>query len=160
MPITRHLIRPHPRLSPALAFGGVAALVTHFAWAADVRLSGGVPALSIGCGLAHAIAGAGLGPSVIGADRTATRSKSLLRGAQVSLLAQVLFDIPFSIWLGAANTAHSGILSRIGFTALVAFFAFLAAGWALCVVSAAVGLALFWLAHRGESPEASAGEER
>lgn len=156
------MIRRFPRICAALAFGSFTSLAAHLVWVPAARLGGVVPWLTLGAGVAHAVVGGALGPRLIDPVRTPTLARASLRGAQISLLAQLLFTLPFSFWIRASNTAHQGIVAGFAFPVLVAFFGFVAVGWVLCIVSACVGVSLHWLARRAlpDSPHSTAGSTR
>ena len=145
MPDLGDFIRQRPRAAAALAFGGVTAIVTHLAWMPGARLSGAAPALTLAAGLAHAIAGAVIGPRLVDGARTRTASQACLLGAGTSLLAVAVLAPPFALWISATNAGSQGILSYVVFTVLVGLFSFLGAGWALLLASIAVAWSLFRL---------------
>lgn len=145
MPDLADFITRRPRAAAALAFGGVTAIVTHLAWIPSARLSGAAPALTVAAGLAHAIAGAFIGPRLVDGARTRTASQACLLGAATSLLAVVVFAPPFALWISATNAGSQGILSYLALTVLVGLFSFLGAGWALLLASVAVAWVLFRL---------------
>ncbi len=103
-----------------------------------------VPSITIATSLAHALAGAVLGPRMVSRTRSKNSGQAVLLGALASLLAQLLFAPPFAMWVSRANVHPKGVISQIGLTLLVALFAFLAVGWALLLVSAFIG----WSLHR------------
>ena len=137
-------IRKTPRSTAATAFGISTATLIHFAWYADARMSGGVPALTLGAGVAHALAGALTGPRLLDGTRTRTSSQAALLGAGTSLLALAFFAPAFAIYLSASNTQPS-VLSYLAVTFFAGVFAFLAAGWALLLLSVGVAWGLYRL---------------
>jgi hypothetical protein len=143
-------IRQSPRAAGALAFGSLALAVQHFVWYPDARMGGLAPALTVTVALCHAIAGAMTGPRLVDGTRTSTASRAALLGAATSLLALTLFAFLFSAYLVAANVRPAGILSYVTLPFWTALFAFLADGWALCLVSIGVGWALNHLSARQE----------
>jgi hypothetical protein len=149
MPELGEVIRRRPRVAAALAFGGVTAVVTHFAWIPDARLSGGIPALTIAAGLAHAIAGVFTGPRLVDTMRTRTTSQACLLGVATSLLAVLVLAPPFAWWVSAPHAGAEGVVSYVALTFYVGLFSFLGAGWALLLASVAVAWGLFRLAGRG-----------
>jgi hypothetical protein len=140
----RAQLRAHPRGAAALAFGASTAALTHFAWHADARLSGAIPAITVGAGLAHAVAGALTGPRLLDPARTATAAQAALLGAATSLLA-ILFFAPAFAWYVAATNTASSVGSFVGLVFFTALFAFLAAGWALLLLSICVAVGLYRL---------------
>lgn len=136
-------IRQSPRLAAALAFGISTATLTHFAWYPDARLSGMVPALTLGAGLAHAVAGAITGRRLVNTTRTPTSLHAALVGAGTSLLAVAFFSPALALYVSATNV-QSSLLGYAALTLFTGLFAFLGAGWALLLLSVAVG----WGLHR------------
>ena len=141
-------IRQSPRAAGALAFGSLTLVVQHFVWYPDARMSGLAPVLTLMVALCHAIAGAMTGPRLVDGIRTSTASRAALLGAATSLLALVLFAFLFSAYMLATDIRPVGALSYVTFPLWTALFAFLADGWALCLVSMGVGWALNRLAVR------------
>ena len=137
------ILQQRPRLSAALAFGLPTTALTHFAWHSDARWSGAVPAITLGAGLAHALAGALTGSRLLDPARTRTGAQAALLGAATSLLA-MLFFAPALAWYVAASNTASNVGSFVALTFFTGFFAFLAAGWALLLLSVAVA----WGLHR------------
>jgi hypothetical protein len=135
-----------PRVAPALAFGGSTALLTHFAWYPSARMNGLAPALTLAAGLAHALAGVITGPRLIDAARTRTSGQALFVGAATSLLALVIFTPVMAAWVSAGGVSRPGALGFVAITLYTAFFVFLGAGWALLLLSAAVGMGLHRIA--------------
>lgn len=140
------IIRRWPRSAPALAFGVLTAALTHFAWYPDARMSGMVPALTIGAGLAHGAAGAIIGPRLIDAARTRTALHAALLGAGTSLLALAFFAPLMAVYVSRTNVRPLSALGYLALTMFTGLFAFLAAGWALLLLSAAIGWGLYRLA--------------
>ena len=138
--------RRQPRLSAAVAFGSVTALVTHFSWVPDARMSGAAPILTLAAGGAHAVAGAITGRRLLDRTHTRTGTAACVLGAATSLLAAVILAPPLAAWVSTGNARPEGVLSHLALTALVGVFSFLGAGWALLVASAGVGWALHRLA--------------
>lgn len=139
-------IRQRPRTAAALAFGSVTMVVTHFAWIPDARMNGGVPALTIAAGLAHALAGAITGRRLVDGTRTRTSRQAGLVGAVTSLLAVVFFSPAFVVFLAATDVHPSSVLSYLALTVFTGVFSFLAAGWALLLVSVGVGWGIYRIA--------------
>jgi hypothetical protein len=136
--------RRRPRWAAALAFGIPTAALTHVAWYPDARTNGIAPALTLGAGLAHAFAGAITGPRLVDSARTPTSAHAALLGAATSLLAVMIFAPVFAAYSSASGLrlpTPTGYLALSLFTGL---FAFMAVGWALLVLSVAVG----WALHR------------
>ncbi len=147
MQLLPRLIARWPRIAPAIAFGLVATIAVHFAWHADARWRGSVPSLTLAGGVAHALAGAIVGPRLIDAARTTSAWRALALGAVTSVLALAMFTPPFALWTLTPNsTVSGGSPSALGYVGLVGFFGFLAVGWFLVLLSAGVGYALNRLA--------------
>lgn len=142
----RGFIKQRPRVAASLAFGAVTAVVTHFVWVPDARWSGGILALTLAAGLAHAIAGAVTGPRLLDSIRTRTAAQACLLGAATSLLAVVVLAPPFALWITASSARPEGAVAYIVLTFFVGFFSFFAAGWALLLASVVVAWGLFWIA--------------
>jgi hypothetical protein len=98
----------------------------------------GVVYLTIAAGVAHAIAGAIVGPSLINRARTPSYQIAALRGAGISLLALAFFSVAFSGYLLRADGWTVTLAAIIAMPLYTAFFAFFALGWALLVTSAIV----------------------
>ena len=135
----------YPRVSAALCFGVAATLTAHFAWMPDARLSGRAPLVTLGAGLAHGASGAFIGRRLMDRARTRAASQAFALGAATSLCALVIFAVAFALWIQSSNAAAHRSLSFLAYVPFVAFFAFLAAGWALMLVSVGVGWVLFRL---------------
>ncbi|HEY2626963.1 MAG TPA: hypothetical protein VGI41_09470, partial [Candidatus Udaeobacter sp.] len=103
-------VRQRPRTVAAIAFGGLTAVVTHFAWFPDARMHGAAPALTIAAGVVHALAGAVTGPRLVDRTRTQTSLEACLLGAGTSLLAVVLLAPLFALWVSATNAAPTSPL--------------------------------------------------
>jgi hypothetical protein len=142
------LIRRRPRTIAALAFGVVTGLVTHFAWVPDARFSGAAPVLTLGAGVAHAIAAAITAPRLVDGARTRTSTDACLVGAATSLIALALVAPSLAMWVSSTNAGADGVFPYLLLTLLVGLFSFLAAGWALLIASAATGWILYRLASR------------
>ena len=139
-------IRHYPRTAAALVFGCATLVVQHIAWMPEARTSGLVPALTLGVGLAHAVAGALTGPLLVDGIRVRTSSQAGLIGAGTSLIALIIFTSVFSAYMFASDVHPVGAVSYLAFTLLTAVFAFLGNAWALFLVSIALGWALFRIA--------------
>ena len=137
-------VKRSPRTACALAFGAVTLAVQYFVWLPDARMSGGT--LTIAAGLAHALAGSITGRRLLDGTRTRTPSQAGLLGAGTSLLALMLFAPLFTVFLYATDIRPASALSYVAMPLLIAVFAFLADGWALLLVSAGVGWALYRVA--------------
>jgi hypothetical protein len=146
------LIKLRPRSAAALAFGISTAALTHFAWYPDARMSGMVPALTLGAGLAHAVAGAITGSRLVDVRRTRTSSHAALLGAGTSLLAMVFFTVLLSVYVSVTDRLQSSALGYLVMTLFTGLFAFLGAGWALLLVSVGVGWGLYQLASLAAVP--------
>jgi hypothetical protein len=133
------LCRRHSRIAAAILFGTATLLVTYFAWIPSARISVGVIYLSVAAGLAHALAGTIVGPSLVDAARTPSGEIAALRGAGASLLALAFFAIAYSAYLLATGDWTVTVASLLAFPLFTAFFAFFAVGWALLLVSALTG---------------------
>ncbi|HEU5358484.1 MAG TPA: hypothetical protein VFU45_05170 [Gemmatimonadales bacterium] len=139
------VIRRAPRSAAAIAFGACTATLAHFAWHADVRLDGTIPVLTLGAGLAHAMAGVLIGRRLLDTARTPSAANAALLGAGASLIAQALF-VPVLAAYVAESGAAPTIIGYVGLTIYVAIFAFLAAGWAMLLLCMAVGWGLYKVA--------------
>ena len=142
MRLLQAFVIEHPRIASAIGFGASTALLTHFAWYPSARMNGPAPALTLAAGLAHAVAGAITGARLIDAARTRTSGQALLVGAATSLLALVMFAPVMAAWVSAGGVSRPGALGFVALALYTAFFLFLGAGWALMLVSAAVGAGL------------------
>jgi hypothetical protein len=131
--------RQHSRSGAFIAFGLTTAPVAYFAWIPSARISMGVIYLTAAAGLAHAVGGAIVGPSLVDPARTPSDKDAILRGAIASLLALSLFSIAFSGYLLLTDGWTLTLASVFYLPIYTAFFAFLSLGWALLVVSAFVG---------------------
>ncbi len=143
----RGLISRWPRVTSALLFGAATTVSVHFFWYPSARMTGAAPALTLGIGIAHALAAAVIGGRLADTKRTPTYGHAALLGAATSLLAFVLFAPALAWWVSESDHGHSGIL---GFAALViftGFFSFLAVGWALLLISVMIALGIHWLSH-------------
>lgn len=138
-------IRQRPRTSASVAYGCATALAMHFNWLRDARWSGHTPILTATVGLAYALAGAITAPHLVSRTRTAGSLKACLIGAGTSLLAVVLLSPSIAIWIEIGNARPQGALSFLSAALFAGLFFFLAAGWALLFVSAAVGCCLYRL---------------
>lgn len=143
------IIRQRPRLAAALAFGVSTTALTHFAWYPDARTSGLVPALTLGAGLAHAVAGVIIGPRLVDATRTRPAWHAALFGAGVSLLALAFFAPLMAVFVSATDARPPSVSGHVALTLFTGLFAFLAAGWALLLLSVGVGWGLYRLAASG-----------
>jgi hypothetical protein len=106
--------------------------------------------LTVAAGLAHAIAGAIVGPSLVDPARTPSDQIAVLRGAGTSLLALAFFAIAFSGYLLITDAWALTVASALALPVFTAFFAFLAVGWALLLTSALVGWGIHRLASQHE----------
>lgn len=141
----RRIVQRRPRLAAACAFGASTALLTHFAWYPQARMSGMIPALTLAAGLAHALGGAITGPRLVDRSRTRTALQAVVLGAGTSLIALALFAPAMAAYVSATGGSQSGPLGYVVLTLFTGLFAFLGAGWALLLLSAAVGLGLYRL---------------
>ena len=133
------LCRQHSRTAASIAFGSATALLTYFAWVPNARTSARAIYLSIAAGVAHAFAGAIVGPSLVDPGQTPTDGVAVLRSAGASLLALFCFAIAFSGYLQVTGDWAATIANVLGLPLLTAVFAFLGAGWALLLTSAVIG---------------------
>jgi hypothetical protein len=138
--------RRNPRSVASFAFGISTAALTHFAWYANARMNGMIPALTLGAGLAHAVAGALTGPRLTDTERTRTPAQAGVLGGMTSLLA-VGFLAPVMAWYVSVTNLQTSVLGYAVITLFTALFAFLAAGWALLLLCMGVGLALHRLSR-------------
>jgi hypothetical protein len=95
--------------------------------------------MAVAAGLAHALAAAIVGPSLVDPARTPSDPIAVLRGAGTSLLALAFFAIAFSGYLLLTDGWAPTVAFVLGLPLLTAFFAFLAVGWALLLISTLVG---------------------
>jgi hypothetical protein len=145
----RSIPRRSPRASSALLFGGATLIVTYFAWIPDARTSGLTPALTIAAGAAHALAASFTGRRLLDESRTRSFADAGLLGALTSLLALAIFSPLFALFLFTTDiTQPSGWVSYLLIPVFVVAFAFLAIGWALMLVSSAVGCMLYRFSSR------------
>lgn len=142
----RSWVRDRPRSSAAATFAVTTAAVTHFAWVPAARFGGVAPAITLSVGLAHAAGGALVGARLVDASRTRTSLQAGVIGGCASLVALALFSPVFAFWLESTNTRFD-LFSYLALVPLVGFFSFLAAGWALLIVSVGVGWGLFRFVH-------------
>jgi hypothetical protein len=134
----------------SIGFGSATVLVAYFAWVSSARSSSGAIYLTVAAGLAHAIAGAIVGPSLVDRGRTPSDQIAVLRGAGTSLLALAVFAIAFSGYLLRTDGWTLTLASALALPVFTAFFAFLALGWALLLTSAFVGWGIRRLASQHE----------
>jgi hypothetical protein len=149
--------RRHPRTLSASAFGIATALVMHLAWIRGAAAVGLVPVLTLAAGFAHALAGAITGPRLLDTRRTRSAAAAGLIGGGTSLIALAIFAPLFAMFLFATDLRAAGPLSYVAMPFFIALFAFLAAGWALFVVSVVVGSVLYLVAAH---PDANVTEPR
>jgi hypothetical protein len=142
----RSYVRTRPRIAAAFAFGSATMVVTHLAWVPGARMSGLIPALTIAAGAAHGVAGAISGRRLVDYARTPTSRHAGLLGAGTSLLALLLFAPPFALFVSRGFQTTS-LGSYLWLTFWTGVFSFLAAGWALLLVSAGVGWGLYRVAN-------------
>jgi hypothetical protein len=160
--IVRTCLHLRPRISAALSFGGATALVTHFAWHADARLSGIAPALTVAAALAHAAGGSVTGARLLDPNRTRTTGQAAAVGAITSLVALVLFAPAMAAYVASSDAVPPSPVSYAMLTVFTAVFSFLAVGWALLIVSTAVGVILYRLArsHPSRGDGARGGDDQ
>jgi hypothetical protein len=138
-------LRNQPRTTVAVAFGTLTTALMHVAWVADARFSGVAPLLTVAAGLAHAIAGAVAAPRLMDRTRTTTASQACLVGACASLGALALWTPALVLWIQADNT-RADLISSVALIPLVGVFSFLAVGWAMLLLCAAISWSAFQLA--------------
>jgi hypothetical protein len=136
----------------AVAFGVATGLVMHWQWIGPAATTGLAPVLTLASGLAHGLAGAMMGSRLLDGARTRSAAEAGLIGACTSLIALTIFAPLFSVYLVATEGRLVGVWSFLVFPLYVALFAFLAAGWALLLVSAGVGGLLYSVAAVPDSP--------
>ncbi len=141
------VIRRWPRVTAALLFGTTTTASVHFFWYPSARMNGAVPALTLGIGIAHALAAAVAGTRLVDTKRTPTFGHAALLGAATSLLAFILFAPALAWWVSESDHGHSGILGFAALMFLTGFFSFLAVGWALLLISVLIALGIHWLLH-------------
>ena len=136
------LVRDRPRSAAALAFGLSTAALVHFSWYPDARTSGIAPALSVGAGVAHALAGTLTGPRLVHSARGSILRSAPLLGAITSLVALALFTAAFTAYIVANDHSQNTPLGYALLGVYTGFFAFLAAGWSLLLLSMGVAWGL------------------
>jgi hypothetical protein len=141
-------IRQRPCTAAAIAFGSATAAVAHFAWFPDVNMGGAAPVLTVATGVAHALAATITGPRLMDRTRTQTSLQACLIGAGTSLLALVPLAPLFVLWVSAMHARPEGAFSYILLMHLIGLLSFLAAGWALPLVSVCIGWGLYQIADR------------
>ena len=144
MPPFAAFVTRQPRVAAAIAFGTITAAAIHLSWESSARMSGFAPVWTLAIGVFHALAGAITGRRLIDRGRTRNGYDACLVGAVTSLLALAVVVPLFALWVSMTNAGPTSAGSFLMLTLLVGVFAFLAAGWALVVVSAGVG----WVLHR------------
>ena len=144
MPRLAAFVAQRPRTVAAIVFGTFTAATVHFAWMPSARMSGWIPFWTLAIGVFHALAGAVTGRRLV--DRGSTRSSydACLLGAGTSLLALAAVVPLFALRVSMSNAGPTTASSFLMLTLLAGLFSFLAAGWALVVVSAGIG----WALHR------------
>jgi hypothetical protein len=136
------LVKDWPRAAAALAFGLPSAALVHFSWYPDARMSGITPALSVGAGLAHALAATLTGARLVHSTRGPMLRSAPLLGAMTSLIALALFSAAFTAYLAVNDASQNTPLGYAVLGVYTGFFAFLAAGWSLLILSMGIGWAL------------------
>jgi hypothetical protein len=152
MTLLRTLATRHPRTVSAVAFGAVTMVVIHLAWLPSARTSGLTPALTVAAGLAHALAAAFTAPRLLNGARTRSLSHAAIIGACTSLLALALFSPSYAAFLLATELHRTSLFSYFAVPLFIAVFGFLAAGWALLLVSIVVACVLYRIANTGPQP--------
>jgi hypothetical protein len=147
--LLRTLVTRHPRTVSAVTFGAVAMVVIDLAWIPSARTSGLTPALTIAAGLVHAVAAGFTGPRLLNGARTRSLSHAAIVGACTSLLALALFSLSYAAFLFATELHPTSRFSYFAIPLFIAVFGFLAAGWALLLVSIAVACVLYRIANTG-----------
>jgi hypothetical protein len=147
--LLRTLVTRHPRTVSAVTFGAVAMVVIDLAWLPSARTSGLTPALTIAAGLVHAVAAGFTGPRLLNGARTRSLSQAGIVGACTSLLALALFSLSYAAFLFATELHPTSRFSYFAIPLFIAVFGFLAAGWALLLVSIAVACVLYRIANTG-----------
>jgi len=117
-------------------------VLIHFSWYPDARMSGMAPALSVSAGLAHALAATLTGPRLVHSTRGPMVRSAPLLGALTSLIALALFAAAFTAYIAVTEPSQNTPLGYALLGVYTGFFAFLAAGWALLLLSMGVGWAL------------------
>jgi hypothetical protein len=139
-------IRKRPRFTLAITYFILISLVVHFIWYSTARMHGMIPALTLGIGIAHALAGSINGKRLIDSKRTKTTSRAALIGATNSLLAFAIFSPVLAFYVSTSDTGKSNVLQFVLLSILTGFFAFLAVGWVLLLLSVAITVALYRIA--------------
>lgn len=104
-----------------------------------------IPVLTVGVGMAHAIAGAIAGRRLIDRERTPTTARAAVTGAATSFIALLIFTPCFGAWIIASDARREDIASYVLLSLFTGVFTFLGAWWVLIPLSAAVALCLYKL---------------
>jgi hypothetical protein len=139
-------VRKRPRFTAAITYVILISLAVHFTWYSTSRMNGMVPALTLGIGIAHALAGAINGKRLIDLKRTKTTAHAMFLGAINSLFAFAIFSPAMAFYVSTSNAGKSNILQFVLLSILTGFFAFLAVGWALLLLSVAIAIGLHRIA--------------
>jgi hypothetical protein len=141
------VVRRYPRTANAASLGAVTMVVTHLMWLSRARISGLAPVLTVGAGLTHALAAGITGPRLLDGVRTRSMSRAAMIGACTSLLAQTLFAPMFAAFLFVTELHPASPFSYFTVPFFIGMFGFLAAGWALLLVSIGVACGLYQIAN-------------
>ncbi len=133
----------YPRTVSALAFGIGATALIYISWIpGPAGRMQGFP-LALMAGITHALAAILTGRRVVHPKRLPKILHAGIWGGLTSLFALVIFSMALTVQIDSTNLAHSNPLI---FLLLTFTFAFLGAGWALVLLSAAIGCALHTIA--------------
>jgi hypothetical protein len=139
-------IKKRPRFTSAITYVILTSLLVHFTWYSTARTKGMIPALTLGVGIAHAIAGAINGKRLINSKRTKSGARAALLGATNSLIAFAIFSPVLAFYVSTSNAGKSNALEFVLLSILTGFFAFLAVGWALLLLSVTIAFGLYYIA--------------
>lgn len=150
--VTPEALHRRPRLTVGLSLALATGLVTFVTWQPFADLRGAVPAITIGAGLAHGLAGALLARRLLDRGRTTSGAHAAVLGAVASVLAVLLFTPGFAWWVSHGGAPAKGESSFVALTVYLGLMSFFAGGWLLLFVSALVGWALWVRAGEAWNP--------
>jgi hypothetical protein len=140
------VVKDYPRLASAAVFALAGGLVAYASWLSPTKGPGDIPLLCAGVALAHAVAAAILGRRLIHDSRDIRGACAT--GATISAAALVAFTPWFAVWVSLDNVNPRGLIDDVLFTLLVGVATFLAGWWAIMLLSAMLGGALYAAASR------------
>ena len=148
----------YPRSVCALTFGGITTVGMYLSWVPAARTSGMAFAFTVAAGLSHAVAGSITGPRLLDGARTRSPFQAATVGAVTSLMALALFSPVCAVILYATGVHPTGLVSYLSLPVMIAFFGFLAGGWALLLLSIGAACALYGMTHLSSGDETRPGE--